>query len=103
MTIEGFDFIAAAQRELDAYDAAAGLVRVRDRRKRAGPSLVFSVRLDLSEIEALERRAAVVGLRPSVLARNLIRVGLSCGGTAELSDALDRLESTVAELRALVP
>lgn len=64
---------------------------------------MFSVRLELGEIEALERRAAAMGVKPSVLARNLIKVGLGAGATAALSRAIERLESTVAEVRALVP
>jgi hypothetical protein len=46
-------------------------------RRRGGASLVYSVRLDPSEIAALTRRAAEMGIKPTVLARNLIRVGLS--------------------------
>jgi hypothetical protein len=37
---------------------------------------VYSFRLDPGEVLALERRAADLGLKPSVLARNLVRQGL---------------------------
>src|SRR3954447_18683954 len=71
--------IASVEREIaemEAADAAvaAGLAQ---RRVRAGRTVVFSVRLDGGEVDALERRAAAIGLKPTVLARNLIRIGLS--------------------------
>jgi hypothetical protein len=61
----------------DAEDAAvvAGLAQ-RSTRRAPGRSTCYSVRLDQGEVAALERRAAAVGLKPSVLARNLIRLGL---------------------------
>ncbi len=37
---------------------------------------MYSLRLDSEEVAALEVQAAARGLKPSVLARNLIRVGL---------------------------
>jgi len=75
----GIDFAAEVQRELAAFEAPAMVPSVRGRRKCSGPSLVFSGRLDIGEIDAIERRAAA------------------------LSAAVDRLESTVAEVRSLVP
>jgi chemotaxis response regulator CheB len=99
----GIDYVAEVERELAALDAGAEQLPARDRRRRTGPSLVYSVRLDVEEVEALERRAAALNLRPSVLARSLIRVGLSSGGTDAVSRLIDQLESTLAELRDLVP
>ncbi|HKC28948.1 MAG TPA: hypothetical protein VKB75_13130 [Jatrophihabitans sp.] len=98
--------IAAVKRELaemEAYDAAVeqGL-KVRGSRRRAGVSMVYSVRLDTLEVDALERRAVYLGLKPSVLARNLIRIGLQPGRNEEVSLAINRLETAVEELRGLV-
>jgi hypothetical protein len=96
--------IAMVQRELDEAalaDAAiqAGLAR---RRKAANrPSVVFSVRLDPDELRALETRAAARGMKPSVLARNLIRTGLAAPAGGDVSDVLDRLSTVTDELRAL--
>lgn len=87
------------QWELDDAAVAAGLC---PRSERHGParSIVYSVRLDHGEVAALERRAAARGLRPSVLARNLICIGLSNDRSA--TEALGRLEAAVAELRNLI-
>jgi hypothetical protein len=60
------------------------------------------VRLDPDEVRALENRAAVVGIRPTVLARNLIRTGLAAAHGSNLASAVDRLEAAVSELRAVV-
>jgi hypothetical protein len=65
--------------------------------------VVYSIRLDPFEVEALERRSAATGVRPTVLARNLIRIGLSPSQSDALSRVLGRIEQAVAELRALVP
>lgn len=46
-------------------------------RRRGGVSLVYSLRLDRHEIAVLHRRAARMGIKPSALARNLIREGLA--------------------------
>ena len=74
----------------------------RARRTRGdGSSVVFSVRLDPDDLAALEARAARSGVAPSVLARNLIRVGLT-PRSAELGTAIARAESALAEVaRAL--
>jgi hypothetical protein len=98
--------IAEVERELAEFDAAdaqvhAGLAQ-RTRRGQRGASFVYSVRLDRGEVAALERRAAVVGLKPSVLARNLIRAGLGRRADADLAAALGRAEDALTELRALL-
>src|SRR4051812_48963273 len=61
--------------ELLAADAAvrAGL-SVRARRRDS--SVVYSIRLDPGEVRALEVRAAAFGIKPTILARNLVRCGL---------------------------
>jgi hypothetical protein len=42
--------------------------------------VVFSVRLSHEEMAALDRKAVVaMGRKPSVLARNLVRIGLHAG------------------------
>jgi len=99
-------WVAEVEREIAAVDVAdrqvAQLLGAQRRgRGGSGGSVVYSIRLDPDEVKALERRAAVTGLRPTVLARNLIRSGLSAGGSDALSDALRRVEVAVAELRAL--
>jgi hypothetical protein len=75
----------------------------RGRKRVAGPTTVYSVRLDHDELRALQLRAARVGIRPSALARNLIRTGLSVPFDAPLSSAVDRVDAAMDELRALVP
>ena len=75
--------INEVQRELDELeevDAAVAAGLAERRRARANPSVVFSLRLDPGEVSALERRAAALGLKPSVLARNLVRRGLDAAG-----------------------
>jgi hypothetical protein len=96
--------IAAVERELAEIEAAnravdAGL-EMRTARAR-GQSMVYSIRLDRGEVEALERHAAANDLKPTVLARNLIRMGLAPGGAAELAVAIDRVGVAVEELRAV--
>jgi hypothetical protein len=60
------------------------------------------VRLGNGELEALERRAAALGLKPSVLARNLIRIGLERDYDDALAGAVERVDAAMAELRTLV-
>jgi hypothetical protein len=67
-----------------------------------GRSRVYTVRLDSGEVAALERRAAARGPKPTVLARNLVRVGLAPRESGDLLDALDRIAAAVEDLRALV-
>jgi hypothetical protein len=98
--------IQAVQRELEQFEeddaaVAAGLSR-RSARYAPGRSICYSIRLDQGEVAALERRAAAVGLKPTVLARNLIRTGLGAGDSGEAGRVVDRLEAAVQELRALV-
>lgn len=98
--------IAEVERELAEFDAAEAQIRAglaqRTRRQQTGASVVYSLRLDSGEVAALERRAAVVGLKPSVLARNLLRVGLGRRADADLAAALARAEAALSELRALL-
>jgi hypothetical protein len=74
----------------------------RGRSRTPGQTMVYSLRLDTDEVAALERRALRLGMEPSVLARNLIRSGVTTPLNAELSGALDRLETAVEGLRALI-
>ncbi len=98
--------IAEVQRELEALTAAdtavAASLPSRSRRGAGGSSIVFTLRLDPDELTALETRAAALGIKPTVLARNLIRAGLTGVHNAGVAEALDRLEMAVDNLRALV-
>jgi hypothetical protein len=98
------DLVAVVQQELAELEAAQRRQNLAPRAKRrvTGASAVFSVRLDPAEVDALETRAAAAGLKPSVLARNLIRTGLAARNGATLARAVDRLDSAVEELRGLV-
>jgi hypothetical protein len=71
----------------------------RRRRSAAAGSVVYSLRLDPLEVEALERRAKQIGIGPTVLARNLIRIGLVAGTAAELADAVRRASEAIADIR----
>ena len=98
--------VAHVEREIAEWEAKerAGTLPVRSGRRRSGPSTVFSVRLDPDEVDALANRAAARGLAPSVLARNLIRMGLQrASDTEALSEGLDRVEAAVADLRGALP
>jgi hypothetical protein len=88
--------------ELEASGAAGAALPPSRRRGQAGPSDVFSLRLDRDELNALELRAKALGVKPTVLARNLIRAGLNARGDRSVSAVLDRLETAMDELRALV-
>jgi len=97
--------IAAVNREYTEMKAAnaaiAGGLQLRS--ARAGrASLVYSIRLARDEVEALERRAAAYGLKPTVLARNLIRMGLAPRGAGDVADKLDEVVAAVEDLRSLV-
>lgn len=102
-------WIAEVEREIAGLDDAdrqvAEVLRAhreqRHQRAGSGASVVYSIRLDPAEVKALECRAAATGIRPTVLARNLIRTGLCAGRSDALSEALRRVEDAVAELRAL--
>ena len=84
--------------EIEAADAAvrAGLSA---RARRNESSVVYSIRLDPGEVRALEARAAARGIKPSILARNLVRCGLQEDPDLRLAAALDRFESALGELR----
>ncbi|HVU90597.1 MAG TPA: hypothetical protein VHC23_00080 [Jatrophihabitans sp.] len=84
--------------ELEAADAAiaAGLAKRREQRR---VSSVFTLRLDPGEFEALERRAAALGMKPSVLARNFIRIGVSGRLDLRLQQTADRLARDLADLQ----
>ena len=73
------------------------------KRREAVETVVYSIRLDRDESRALERRARLMNLKPSVLARNLIRAGLNTRPDQTLSDAVEQLETAVEQLRAIVP
>lgn len=101
-TVEGrIAFAHAELARLEARDAAVRLAPRRVRRQTGG-SIVYSVRLDPAEVAALEERAERAGIKPTALARNLIRVGLSAAHGAEVVDAVDRLDAVVQELRTFV-
>jgi hypothetical protein len=90
--------------ELASFEARENAVQSaklhdRPRGRSAG---VFSVRLDPTELAMLEARAAAAGIGPSVLARNLIRMGLTTTSTGNLAVAIERVETAVAKLRATV-
>lgn len=96
--------IAAVHGELSQLEARDEAVRLRPRRKRrvTGPSVVYSIRLDPAEVAALEAQAAALEMKPTALARNLIRGGLAgCSGDV-VARAVDRLEGALDELRAVV-
>lgn len=89
--------------ERTAPDALPVRARAKpDRTPAPGPSTVFSFRLDHDEVAALERRAEAAGIGPSVLARNLVRMGLSTRSGDELPGALDRLAAALDEVRDLM-
>jgi hypothetical protein len=82
-----------------------------------GPARMFSMRLRPAEIAALDERAAQLRLKPSMLARNLVRAGLRAGHRPDaakpsierLVEVLDNLDdhvrdarSAAAEVRALL-
>jgi hypothetical protein len=97
--------IASVEREparFAAEDEAAARLPPRPVRRRTGASVVLSVRVDPAQLAALERQAAVIGIKPTVLARNLVRAGLSCPGSSALVHAVDQPDAAVAELHSLV-
>jgi hypothetical protein len=75
----------------------------RGRKRVPGPTTVYSIRLDHDEVRALQLRAARAGIKPSALARNLIRTGLSLPYDRELSTVVDRVDAAMEQLRDLVP
>jgi hypothetical protein len=97
--------IAAVHRELAELEALNGAIadglRMRITRT-GGPSVAYTIRLDRGELMALQRRAFAAGIKPTVLARNLIRVGLTKSAGCEVAEAVERVAAAVEELRALV-
>jgi hypothetical protein len=59
--------------------------------------------LDPDEVIELEQRAAMLDMKPTVPARNLVRSSLERRGRDEVAAVVDRLETVLAELRSLVP
>ena len=86
---------------IGAADEAARQA-TRAARRPSGASVVFSIRLDPRELAAIDARAAVIGVKPSVLARNLIRTGLAAMNSDRVAALVDQLETVVSELRAAV-
>jgi hypothetical protein len=94
--------LAERDAEWDEHDRLEQLVP-RGRKRVPGPTTVYSIRLDHDEVRALQIRAARVGAKPSTLARNLIRCGLSLPVDEHLSAVVDRVDAAMEELRAFVP
>ena len=61
--------------------------------------MVFALRMDPREVQALERRAYAVGTKPSVVARNLIRAGLSRPADLTLTALASQADALAARLR----
>lgn len=87
--------------EVQAREAALAL-KPRRVRKGTGTTVVLSIRLDIDEMRSLEGRAALLDMKPTVLARNLIRTGLRQRGDAGLITAVEQLTALVDEIRGLV-
>jgi len=94
--------LRAIQQELAEMEAADAAVRAGQsaRARRHESSVVYSIRLDPGEVQALETRAAARGLKPTILARNLVRCGLQEDPDLRLAAALDAFEAALSELRA---
>jgi hypothetical protein len=92
---------AQAVREREEKAITELLDRTGGQRREGWRSVVFTVRLDPAEVDALERRAALRGMKPRVLARNLLRNGLREGCDERLSAAVDRVEAALREVREL--
>jgi len=94
--------VEAIEREMASWDEPRPKPPTRRPRQNRNDSISYSIRLYPEEVEMIETRARKLGLRPTGLARNLIRSGLASGGQDEVTDTLDRLEMIVSELRSLV-
>jgi hypothetical protein len=103
MTSISEQIVAEVEREIELMEAerAATVAALERRGRRGGGTVVLSVRLDATEVDELERRAERVGIRPSVLARNLIRKGLGSPTSIALEDVVARLDRAMDDLRAL--
>lgn len=94
--------VAAVNAEIARMEELAGPMPLTPRRVRRPSfgSVVYSIRLDPDEVAALEKRAAGLGLKPTVLARNFIRNGLGARNYKPVGPAVERLEAALDELRA---
>ena len=77
------------------------------RRNLTGPTVVYSIRLGPDEVAELERRAEIVNLPPTVLARQFLRAGIYAeddldGEDETLSTLADRLARDSATLRQML-
>ena len=95
--------VAAVRAELAKLEEADRTVELprRHRRTLTAPSVVYSIRLDPAEVAALESRATQADMKPTALARNLIRTGLAAPRGDALPRAIDQLQASVDELRSL--
>jgi hypothetical protein len=93
--------MAQVEGELAALAASRAAPVVRPRRRQSGSSIVFALRLDVADVAALERRAALLAVPPSILARNLLRAGLSDHARPTLAGVVNQLDTALAGLRAL--
>jgi hypothetical protein len=102
------ELIAAVEREIAELEAADDVTSDLEQRARrgnggsAGSSVVFSMRLDPGELAALHKRAAVLRVKPSVLARNLVRAGLQTSRDRAVSEAVGRADLAIQDLRAVL-
>lgn len=71
-----------------------------DIRRRPNRTEVMSLRLNTVELSALQRRAEVLGVSASELARNLIWQGLNTGG-ASVESTIEELQRDLDRLRQL--
>ena len=94
--------LRAVEQEIAEIEAAKAAARtgLSARARRRQSSIVYSIRLDPGEVQALEARAAARGVKPSILARNLVRCGLDEDPDIRLAAALDGFEAALTELRA---
>jgi hypothetical protein len=86
--------------EMEAANTAVaeGLAH-RGRRNLRKRSVVYSIRLDPGEVEALETRAAALEMKPTALARNLVRCGLRNEFDPDTADLLERLDVIMLEVQ----
>jgi len=94
--------LEAVAREMASWDAPRPKPPKRRPRRHRSDSISYSIRLYPEEVDMIEDRAESLGIRPTALARNLIRSGLAADGADDVADAIDRLGQVVDELRSLV-
>lgn len=96
----------AAEQPTLAGAARQQAVERRGRRRTDGgsasPSVRLSVRMDRGDLVALERRADLLGITPSALARNLIRYGMTSRAGHGIDGMVTDLEVLAARMRAVV-